>query len=105
METMVTRGEKKVYEEGKIYTKGEKGELIDLPLSIVTGKFTIAEEQIVQRRTITRDEAKQAIIDLFTQRKELDYVEIMSELGLELKSTIEICRELEKEGKIKAITK
>lgn len=68
-------------------------------------KFTIAEEQSAQRKTITRDEARQAVMDLFTQRKELDYGEIMSELGLDLNTTIEVCRELEKEKKVEAITK
>lgn len=67
-------------------------------------KFAIAEEQSVQPKMIPRDQAREGVIDLFTQKKELDYVQIMSELGLDLKTTIEICTELEKEGKIKAIS-
>lgn len=72
---------------------------------IPEAKFTIGEEQSAQRKTITRDEARQAVMDLFRQRKELDYGEIMSELGLDLDTTIEVCRELEKEKKVEAITK
>jgi len=72
---------------------------------IPEAKFIIAEEQSAQRKTITRDEARQAVVDLFAQRKELDYGEIMSELGLDLNTTIEVCRELEKEKKVEAITK
>lgn len=49
------------------------------------------------------DEARQAVMHLFRQRKELDYGEIMSELGLDLDTTIEVCRELEKEGKIEGV--
>lgn len=72
---------------------------------IPEAKFTIAEEQSAQRKAITRDEARQAVMDLFAQKKELDYAEIMSELGLDLNTTIEVCRELEKEKKVEAITK
>ena len=68
-------------------------------------EFAIAEEEAVQHKNITRDKARQAVMDLFAQRKELDYAEIMSELGLDLNTTIEVCRELEKEKKVEAITK
>lgn len=63
------------------------------------------EEETANDHEFTRDEARQAVMDLFTQREELDYAEITSELGLDLRTTIEICRELEKKGKIKGITK
>jgi len=66
-------------------------------------EFAIAEEETVQHKNITRDEARQAVMDLFTRRKELDYVEIMSELGLDLKVIVEVCGELEKEEKIEAL--
>ena len=48
-------------------------------------------------------EAKNKILGLFIKRKELDYGEIMSELGFDLEIIVEICEELEKEGKIKTI--
>lgn len=60
---------------------------------------------MAQRKIITKDQDRKVVIDLFTQRKELGYAEIMSELGLDLKIIVEVCGELEKEGKIKAIAK
>lgn len=47
--------------------------------------------------------AKKLIIDLFAKKKELDYAEIMSELELDLTVVVEICDDLEREGKIKTI--
>lgn len=103
MQRVIAGGEKGICERVEIYTDSSgESELIDIP-PMPEAKFTITEEEIVQRKTITRDEAKQAVIELFAQKKELDYAGIMSELGLDLKLIVEVCGELEKEGKIRAI--
>ena len=106
METTLTRGEKKVYEyeQEDFRTEGENVHCVDVSSIVPKVKYAVAEEEVVQRRVITRDEAMREVADLFRQRKELSYSEIMSELGLDLETTIEICTELEKKGKIKAIT-
>ena len=48
-------------------------------------------------------ESKQKIERLFEKRKELDYWDILQSLGLDLEFIVEICEELEEEGKIEGI--
>jgi hypothetical protein len=52
---------------------------------------------------LSREEAKGMIMELFDQKGELDYIEIMSTLDLDLELIVELCAELEKEGKIKGL--
>ncbi len=107
MEASVTTfGEKALLgEEGDISTKSQVTKLIDLPLGMIKAKFRLVGKEIIQQKRIIKKEAKQAITDLFKQREELDYIEIMSELGLDLKLIVDICEELEKEEKIEALNK
>ena len=49
---------------------------------------------------VKREEAKREILKLFELNGDLDYLEIVSNLGLDLKLVVEICEELEKEKKI-----
>jgi len=50
-----------------------------------------------------RWENKQKIERLFKKRKELDYWNIMQTLNLDLDLIVELCKELEEEGKIEGI--
>jgi len=52
-----------------------------------------------------RWEAKQKIERLFKERKELDYLDVTEILGLNLKLVIDLCKELELEGKIEDASK
>jgi hypothetical protein len=52
---------------------------------------------------VSKEEAKEMILKLFEQKGELDYIEIMSTLDLDLELIVELCAELEKEGKIKGL--
>lgn len=52
---------------------------------------------------ITREEAKEHILHLFEEKGELDYYDLMVELGLDLDLVIEICEELVKERRIEEI--
>lgn len=103
--TVITGGEKALAEKGDISTKSQVTELIDLPLGIIKAKFRLVQKEIIQQERIIKEEAKQAITDLFKKREELDYIEIMSELGLDLKLIVDICEELEKEEKIEPLNK
>ena len=47
--------------------------------------------------------SKQRIEQLFRERKELDYWDILKVFGLDLILIVEICEGLEKEGKIETI--
>ena len=49
---------------------------------------------------MSKREAKKAVIKLFEEKGELDYVEVVSKLGIDLKLAVEICEKLEKENKI-----
>lgn len=49
---------------------------------------------------IPRKAAKDMILRLFEEKGELDYLEIVSSLGLDLELVVEICAELEEEGRI-----
>lgn len=103
--TVITGGEKAIGEQGNTFTESQETELINLPLGMIKAKFRLVEKEIIQQKRIIKKEAKQAITDLFKQREELDYIEIMSELGLDLKLVVDICEELEKEEKIEALNK
>lgn len=103
--TVITGGEKAIGYEGDTFTESQETELINLPLGMIKAKFRLVEKEIIQQKRIIKKEAKQAITDLFKQREELDYIEIMSELGLDLKLIVDICEELEKEEKIEALNK
>jgi len=94
--TVITAGEKAIGEEGNTFTESQETELINLPLGMIKAKFRLVGKEIIQQKRIIKEKAKQAITDLFKQREELDYIEIMSELGLDLKLIVDICEELEK---------
>lgn len=51
-------------------------------------------------RTISREGAKQEILDLFQQSKPLFYSDIAETLRLDLEMVVEICEELIAEGQI-----
>jgi uncharacterized protein YecA (UPF0149 family) len=52
---------------------------------------------------VSKDEAKQIILDLFSKNNELDYVEIMETTGLDLELIVSICAELETEKRIECL--
>jgi len=67
--TVITGGEKAIGEKGDVFTESQKTELIDLPLGIIKAKFRLVQKEIIQQERITKKEAKQAIVDLFKQKK------------------------------------
>lgn len=96
-------GETGVVVEEKPEEREEENQIIEGRLIIPETKFTMPKEEVVQHRTIPKDEAKRAILDLFEQKGELDYGDIMEALGLDLAVVVEVCRDLEEEGRIKAL--
>jgi hypothetical protein len=52
---------------------------------------------------LTKKEAKKSIIELFQKEKNLGYSDIIEKLGVNLDLVVTICKELEKEKKIKSI--
>ena len=95
---------KRIDTPGADYTEAKESiGPIDIQTVPPDTKFTLAEELIVQQKTMTKAEAKKAILDLFRQKGELDYGDIIEELGLDLEVVVEMCRELEEEGRIEAM--
>ena len=64
--------------------------------------ITIERQDMETLSKGSREEAKQMIRKLFKQRGELDYIDITDALDLDLKMVVEICAELEEEGRIEA---
>ena len=61
------------------------------------------DRKVVILSNITRDHAKEKILEVIRKQKGISYSEISEKIGLELKKTVEICSELESEGMIKGI--
>ncbi len=104
MNGVATVGDKEVYEGGEIhiYTiPADKPKFIDLTVDLES-RFAAVEERVVQH--VTKKEAKQALSELFRERGELGYSDIMETLGFDLDVIVEICAELESEGKIRALS-
>jgi len=105
MNGAITLGEKIVHEGGEVYTfsLADKPKLIDL-LVDSESRFASVEEEVVQHITMTKEEAKQAVSELFRERGELGYSDIMETLGFDLDVIVEVCAELEDEGKIRVLS-
>lgn len=58
------------------------------------------EEKIIVLREMPREEAKQAIMEMFSEDRVLYFSDIAEELRLELPLVVELCQELMQEGKI-----
>lgn len=57
-------------------------------------KSSAPEEQVIVLRSITREQAKQEILDLFRQGETLFYSDIAQHLRLDLPLVVELCQEL-----------
>ena len=58
------------------------------------------EERVIVLRTLTKERAKQEILQLFQDGNVHDYGDISERLSLDLQLVVEICNELEREGRI-----
>jgi len=57
-------------------------------------------ERVIVLRTLTKERAKQEILQLFQDGNVHDYGDISERLSLDLQLVVEICNELEREGRI-----
>jgi cell division protein FtsB len=68
-------------------------------------KVSPSDEQVIVLRSITRDQAKQEILELFQSGETLFFSDIVQRLRIDLPLVVEICQELREEGEIEvAIT-
>lgn len=60
----------------------------------------LPEEKVIVLREMSREQAQDEIIQLFSSGKTLYYSDIAEELQLDLELVVDICRELQENGKI-----
>jgi hypothetical protein len=60
----------------------------------------IPKERVVILRELPREEAKKEIQQLFSTGRTLYYSDIVQELGIDLETVVDICRELQKDKEI-----
>jgi DNA-binding MarR family transcriptional regulator len=63
-------------------------------------KASPSDEQVIVLRSITRDQAKQEILELFQSGETLFFSDIAKRLNIDLPLVVEICQELREEGEI-----
>ena len=64
---------------------------------VVTGTL---DERIIVLRTISKEEARAEILQLFQSGDVIDYGDIAEKLRIDLRTVVEICNDLEREGVI-----
>ncbi len=66
-------------------------------------RLSATQNGAVELRNLTRAQARSEIIDLFQSGETLYYSDIVQRLGIDIEDVIEICRELETEGRIETL--
>jgi hypothetical protein len=76
---------------------GKLSELIDL----IRDNYPAGTGGMMVLRNISRPQAKKEILQLFKKQQSLYYSDVADQLRLDLEFVVDICAELEREGKIK----
>lgn len=63
-------------------------------------KTSLPQEKVIILRAISKEQAKQEILNLFGQGQPLFYSDIAEKLRLDLSTVVEVCEELIAEGKV-----
>jgi len=79
----------------------EQNESLKELVSLLGGKIKGVGEEVISIREISREQAKAEIAELFEKSETLYFSDIAEELRLDLELVVELCAELQKEGKIK----
>lgn len=77
-----------------------KARVAALEEEVLTLKASIPDQQVIMLRTISREQAKQEILELFQSGGTWYYDEIVHRLGIDLPLVVELCQELKNEGEI-----
>lgn len=75
-------------------------EIEQIKQKLVELEGRMPEEKVIVLREISKEEAKQEIRQLFLNGRTLYYSDIAEELGLDLRSVVDICHELQESGEI-----
>lgn len=62
-----------------------------------------AENRLVYANKEINNQAKDMILTLFNEKGILDYIEMLETLDLDLETIVNVCDELEQEGRIEGI--
>lgn len=79
---------------------GLKDTMLSMKSEASSEKLDNTRENLME---LTREEVKIKILQLYEQDKELDYYDIISRCDIALELVVQICAELENEGKIEVI--
>lgn len=63
-------------------------------------EFSIVDKEVIVLRTLTKEEAKREIQELFQSGETLFYSDIARRLRIDLPLVVDLCQELEEEGEI-----
>jgi alpha-ketoglutarate-dependent taurine dioxygenase len=77
-----------------------KQKVATLEQEVAQLKATVPEESVIVLRSITRDQAKQEMLELFQAGETLFYSDIARRLRIDLPVVVEVCHELIEEGEI-----
>ena len=66
-------------------------------------RLSEASSKSVILRAMTQDEARAEILSIFRSGRTLYYSDIVQELGIDIDQVVEVCEELESEGRIETI--
>ena len=80
------------------YALRESVRAIEERLAIL--EAAIPSERTIVLREVTRDQAREEIRSLFSTGRTLYYSDIAQELGLDLETVVDLCRELQSDGEI-----
>ena len=61
---------------------------------------TTTDEEVIELRDISKEEAKQEILAMFQSGETMFYSDLATRLQLDLPLVVEVCQELEQEGEI-----
>jgi hypothetical protein len=95
---------------GKLEEIAQALDNIQHSLASLEGIYHVFEEAQAQELSpaeetseVSKEKVKQMVAKLFEEKGQLDYVEIMTTLNLDLKLVVDICAELEKNGRIEGV--
>ncbi len=77
-----------------------KDRVAALEAEVAEPRASLRDEEVIELRTISREDAKQEILDLFQSGETLYYSDLAKRLRIDLPLVVEICQELGKEGEI-----
>jgi hypothetical protein len=77
-----------------------KAKVAALEQEVAQLKAALPEEPVIVLRSITREQAKQEILELFQSGETLHFSDIACRLHLDLPLVVEICQDLRAEGEI-----